>query len=163
MNPTKLKIVTEHEVELLVRKWKKNQEKVVFTNGCFDILHLGHIDYLEKSRNLGDRLIVGVNSDESVKRLKGASRPFNNENARLRLIAALDFVDAVIRFDEDTPDHVIQLIFPDILVKGKDYEESNIAGSDIVLGNGGRVERIELLQGYSTSGLVEKIQSLKRG
>ena len=160
MNPTKLKIMTEHEAELLVKKWKKNQEKVVFTNGCFDLLHLGHVDYLEKSRMLGDRLIVGVNADSSVKKLKGDGRPLNNENARFRLIAALDFVDAVIPFREDTPERIIALIMPDVLVKGKDYEESNIAGADVVLGNGGRVERIDLLEGYSTSTIIKKIQDL---
>lgn len=162
MNPTKLKIMTDHEAILLVKKWKNNRETIVFTNGCFDLLHLGHIDYLEKARNLGDRLVVGVNSDESVKRLKGAKRPLNSENSRLRIIAALDFVDAVIRFEEDSPERIIELILPDILVKGKDYEESNIAGADIVLKNGGRVATIDLVPDISTTGLIEKIQFLNR-
>lgn len=160
MKPTKLKVVTEHESEILVKKWKNQGLKVVFTNGCFDILHLGHIDYLEKSRNLGDKLIVAVNGDESVKRLKGPNRPLNNENARLRMMAALDFVDAVVLFHDDTPAQVIKNLLPDILVKGKDYEISNIVGAEDVIQNGGRVERIDIVSGYSTTSIVDKIQRL---
>lgn len=160
MNPTKLKIVTEYEGRLLTKKWKTNGEKIVFTNGCFDLLHLGHVDYLEKSRNLGDRLVVGINSDQSVKKLKGTSRPINDENARLRLVAALDFVDAVIVFEEETPERLIKVFLPDILVKGSDYEKSNIAGADVVMENGGRVETIDVLEGYSTTQLIEKVKAL---
>lgn len=160
MNPTKLKIVTDHEAQLLVKKWKAANQEVVFTNGCFDILHLGHIDYLEKARNLGDKLIVAINTDESVKRLKGALRPVNEELARLRMMAALDFVDAVIPFGDDTPERVIKMILPDILVKGKDYDISNIVGADTVMQNGGRVETIDMVDGYSTTGLIEKIKAL---
>lgn len=160
MNPTKLKIVTRKEAEILLKKWKKEGQKVVFTNGCFDILHLGHIDYLEKSRNIGDKLVVGVNTDSSVSRLKGQSRPVNDEYSRSRLIAALDFVDAVVLFEEDTPQQLIADLIPDILVKGSDYDISNIVGADIVMKNGGTVETIDLVEGYSTTQLIEKIKGL---
>lgn len=144
----------------MIKKWKGDGEKVVFTNGCFDILHLGHIDYLEKASNFGDRLVVGVNSDESVAKLKGKERPINNENSRLRIMAALGFVDAVIKFGEETPLKLIEQLLPDVLVKGKDYKISNIIGADIVLENGGRVETIEFVKGYSTTGLVKRIKGL---
>jgi rfaE bifunctional protein nucleotidyltransferase chain/domain len=158
VNPTKLKIVTRKEAEVLTGKWKREHQKVVFTNGCFDLLHLGHIDYLEKSRNLGDKLIVGVNSDASINRIKGADRPIQDEYARLRLVAALDFVDAVIKFEEDTPEELIRFLMPDILVKGADYEVSNIVGADDVMKNGGNVETITLLDGYSTTNIINKIK-----
>jgi rfaE bifunctional protein nucleotidyltransferase chain/domain len=160
MIPTKLKILTKKELNALVQRWKSNGEKIVFTNGCFDILHLGHIDYLEKASILGDKLIVGVNSDASIKRIKGDNRPVVNEQSRLRTIASLEFVDGVVSFDEDTPQQLIEEIIPDILVKGKDYEISNIVGSDIVLENGGKVETIELVDGYSTTAIIEKIKKL---
>ena len=160
MTPTKLKILTKKELNTLVQRWKSNGEKIVFTNGCFDILHLGHIDYLEKASILGDKLIVGVNSDTSIKRIKGNNRPVVNEQSRLRTIASLEFVDGVVCFDEDTPQRLIEEIIPDILVKGKDYEISNIVGSDIVLEHGGKVETIELVEGYSTTAIIEKIKKL---
>ena len=160
MTPTKLKILTKKELNALVQRWKSNGEKIVFTNGCFDILHLGHIDYLEKARILGDKLIVGINSDASIKRIKGDNRPIVNEQSRLRTIASLEFVNGVVCFDEDTPQALIKEIIPDILVKGKDYEISNIVGSDIVLENGGKVETIELVDGYSTTAIIEKIKKL---
>lgn len=153
--------MTRTEARLLTKKWKHEKNKVVFTNGCFDILHLGHIDYLEKARNIGDKLIVAVNTDDSVKRLKGSNRPINDENTRSRILAALDFVDAVVLFDEDTPKEVIQTLVPDILVKGSDYEISNIIGADIVMENGGTVETIDLVDGFSTTALIEKIKKLK--
>lgn len=162
MNPTKLKIVTNHEGELLVKKWKAQGESIVFTNGCFDLLHLGHVDYLEKSRNLGDRLIVGVNSDHSARLLKGSDRPINDANARMRLLASLDFVDMVILFEEETPERLIKAFLPDVLVKGSDYKIGNIAGANIVLENGGSVETIELLESYSTTQLIRKIKSLNQ-
>lgn len=160
MNPTKLKIVTAKEAQTLVNKWKKERLNVVFTNGCFDILHLGHVDYLEKSRNLGDKLIVAINDDESVRRLKGENRPINDLFFRSRVLAALDFVDAVIPFKEDTPLEVIRQLLPDILVKGSDYERSNIIGADVVEQNGGSVRTIDLVEGISTSSIVEKIKGL---
>lgn len=144
----------------MVNKWKKERLNVVFTNGCFDILHLGHVDYLEKSRNLGDKLIVAINDDESVRRLKGENRPINDLFFRSRVLAALDFVDAVIPFKEDTPLEVIRQLLPDILVKGSDYERSNIIGADVVEQNGGSVRTIDLVEGISTSSIVEKIKGL---
>ena len=161
MKPTKLKIVTDKEVQVLVKKWKAENQRVVFTNGCFDILHLGHVDYLEKSRLLGDKLIVAVNSDTSVKALKGETRPINDEFSRSRILASLDFVDAVIVFSDETPKRLIEMILPDVLVKGKDYEINEIAGADAVLENGGQVERITMVEGYSTSNTISKIKKLE--
>jgi|TARA_R110002124_G_scaffold115103_3_gene270793 D-glycero-beta-D-manno-heptose 1-phosphate adenylyltransferase len=141
-----------------VSAWQKDGEKVVFTNGCFDIVHLGHIDYLEKARALGNRLVLGLNTDASVSRLKGPLRPVVNQYARARLMAALAFVDAVILFDEPTPSELIETVKPDILVKGDDYTVENIAGADFVLSRGGEVKTISLVKGYSTSSLIEKIK-----
>ncbi|PIQ47857.1 MAG: D-glycero-beta-D-manno-heptose 1-phosphate adenylyltransferase [Cytophagales bacterium CG12_big_fil_rev_8_21_14_0_65_40_12] len=141
-----------------VELWKKAGEKVVFSNGCFDILHLGHIDYLEKARSLGNRLVIGLNDDDSVRQLKGAERPVNNEIARARLLAALEFVDGVTIFSEDTPKELIAFLIPDILVKGSDYNVDNIVGADIVLANGGEVKTIDLVNGYSTSNLINKLK-----
>ncbi len=158
MNPSKLKIVTRKEASVLRNKWRKEGQRVVFTNGCFDILHLGHIDYLEKARNIGDKLIVGLNTDESVRRLKGEQRPIVDQNSRSRIIASLQFVDMVVLFDEDTPYELIENLKPDILVKGNDYSKSNIVGADIVMENGGNVETIDLVEGYSTTQIINKIQ-----
>ena len=158
MNQTESKILRLEEAIEQVANWQRAGQKVVFTNGCFDIVHLGHIDYLEKARALGDRLVLGLNTDASVSRLKGPHRPVVNEYARGRLMAALSFVDAVILFDEPTPSELIEAIKPDILVKGDDYTVETIAGSDFVLGNGGEVKTIALVKGYSTTALIEKIK-----
>jgi len=154
---TENKIYTLQGLTNQRKKWKEEQQDVVFTNGCFDILHLGHIDYLEKSRLLGTKLIVGLNADASVKRLKGETRPVNNEYARARMLAALQFVDAVVVFSEDTPLELIKTLLPDTLVKGNDYQISNIVGADIVMANGGSVKTINLVDGYSTTKIIEKI------
>jgi rfaE bifunctional protein nucleotidyltransferase chain/domain len=143
----------------VIRSWKEEGLKIVFTNGCFDILHLGHLDYLEKSRSLGDKLVIGLNTDRSVRKLKGRGRPINSEMARARMLAALVFVDAVIPFDEETPLELIKKVQPDVLVKGKDYRIENIVGADFVMGNGGEVKTIELIEGYSTTDLIEKIKN----
>ena len=140
-----------------VATWHRTGLEVVFTNGCFDIVHLGHIDYLEKARSLGDKLVLGLNTDASVSRLKGPLRPVVNEQARARLMAALQFVDLVTLFDEPTPLELIETVRPDILVKGDDYTINTIVGADFVLANGGRVETIALVPGYSTSSLIQKI------
>jgi rfaE bifunctional protein nucleotidyltransferase chain/domain len=137
---------------------KSQGKNIVFSNGCFDILHAGHVDYLEKAREKGDFLVVGLNTDASVKRIKGEDRPINPENSRARVLAGLGFTDMVILFDEDTPIELIKAIRPDILVKGKDYDISNIVGADIVLGYGGKVETIELTKGLSTSNVIDKIK-----
>lgn len=135
--------------------WKKNNLKVVFTNGCFDLLHRGHVDYLAKAADLGDKLIVALNTDASVKKLKGANRPIQDEQSRLHIMASLGFVDAVVLFDEPTPYELIKLIIPDVLVKGSDYKPTDIVGYDIVTQNGGMVKTIDYIPGYSTS-LIEK-------
>lgn len=145
-----------------VAAWKAEGHKIVFTNGCFDILHLGHIDYLEKSKALGSKLVVAINTDASVKRLKGNSRPINNEDSRTRMMAALAFTDAVVLFDEPTPLQMIEQVVPDILVKGDDYHVGNIVGADFVISQGGEVKTIELVKGYSTSTIIDKIKNLKQ-
>lgn len=154
------KIIQGKQLENTLRYWKENHYKIVFTNGCFDLLHLGHVDYLEKARAMGDKLIVGINTDASVHRLKGESRPVTDEKARAKILASLEFVDAVILFDEDTPFKLISRINPDVLVKGNDYKIGNIVGGDIVKENGGKVATIELVEGYSTSSLIEKLKNL---
>jgi rfaE bifunctional protein nucleotidyltransferase chain/domain len=159
MQKTAQKIFSQEALAQQVKKWQAQGEKVVFTNGCFDIVHLGHIDYLEKARALGDRLVVGINSDASVKRLKGKNRPVIEEYARLRMIAAMAFVDAVCLFDEDTPKSLIEKISPDILTKGSDYTPENIVGADFVMAKGGEVKTIDLVEGFSTSKIIDKIKS----
>lgn len=150
------KIVCRKDLKELILKWRNANERIVFTNGCFDLLHLGHVDYLAKAKDLGERLIIGVNTDSSVKRLKGEHRPLQDENSRLHILAALQSVDdAVVLFDEDTPYELIKEIEPDILVKGADYKIENIVGYDIVVSRGGSVQTIEFIEGYSTT-LIEK-------
>jgi rfaE bifunctional protein nucleotidyltransferase chain/domain len=138
--------------------WRLRKARIVFTNGCFDLLHPGHIDYLEKARALGDRLVVGLNSDASVSRLKGPGRPINDEHSRARLLAALQAVDAVALFPQDTPYELIQLVQPEVLVKGGDYQIDEIVGADLVQAKGGRVTTLPFLEGYSSSQLIEKIR-----
>lgn len=131
--------------------------KVVFTNGCFDILHRGHVEYLAKAADMGDVLVVGLNTDASVRRLKGESRPVNNQEARALVLASLNFVDAVVLFDEDTPYELIKAVRPDVLVKGADYKPEEIVGYDIVTSYGGKVEVVDLVEGYSTTQLLSLI------
>jgi D-glycero-beta-D-manno-heptose 1-phosphate adenylyltransferase len=152
------KIVTLPEALQQIKGLKNMGRNIVFSNGCFDILHAGHVDYLEKAREKGDFLIVGLNTDASVKRIKGADRPVNDQNSRARVLAGLGCINLVILFDEDTPYELIKIINPDILVKGKDYDISNIVGADIVLQNGGKVETIELTEGLSTTSVIDKIK-----
>jgi rfaE bifunctional protein nucleotidyltransferase chain/domain len=151
------KILTNEGFEQRIAQWKKQNLKIVFTNGCFDLLHLGHVDYLAKAKDLGDRLIIGVNTDASVRRLKGKFRPLQDENSRLHLLAALEVVDAVVLFDEDTPYELIKQVQPDVLVKGADYKPESIVGYDIVTSRGGKVETIEYLEGYSTTSIEQRI------
>ncbi|RRB04188.1 D-glycero-beta-D-manno-heptose 1-phosphate adenylyltransferase [Larkinella rosea] len=155
---TESKILTRKQAVLRAEQWHSEGKQIVFTNGCFDILHLGHIDYLEKARRFGDKLILGLNTDASVSCIKGPLRPVVNEYARARLMAALAFVDAVTLFDEETPLELIQALKPDILVKGDDYAIANIVGADFVIQNGGWVQTIPLVAGYSTTALIKKIQ-----
>lgn len=153
------KIVTTEKGAEQVLLVQSQGKKVVFTNGCFDLLHLGHVDYLEKARNLGDFLVVGVNTDASVSAIKGPFRPVSPEISRTRVLASLGFVDMVILFDEETPLNLIEAIRPDILTKGNDYTIENIVGADFVLGLGGRVETIPLVEGFSTTNFVKRILS----
>lgn len=158
LNPSSHKIKNLEDALLQRKVWKDQQQKVVFTNGCFDILHLGHIDYLEKAKQQGDKMIVGLNTDQSVSKLKGPKRPINNEYARARLLAALEFVDLVVLFSEDTPLEIIKILKPDILIKGNDYTIDTIVGAQEVIANGGEVKTIELVPNYSTTNVIERMR-----
>jgi D-glycero-beta-D-manno-heptose 1-phosphate adenylyltransferase len=154
------KIFSKDRFRQYAERCKNKGNTIVFTNGCFDILHLGHVDYLSKAKDLGDKLIVGVNSDASVKRLnKGKSRPIQDENSRATIVAALQFVDAVCIFDEDTPLELITLTLPDVLIKGSDYKLDQVVGKDIVEEFGGEVKLIDFMEGYSTSAIEKKIKA----
>lgn len=142
----------------VVLQWKQAGKKVVFTNGCFDILHLGHVDYLEKARELGDKLVLGLNTDDSVSRFKGSERPIQNQNSRAHVLASLQFIDLVVFFNEDTPLNLISELVPDVLVKGSDYLAENIVGADVVKRAGGVVKTIGFVPGYSTTRILEKIK-----
>lgn len=137
---------------------KEDGKKIVFTNGCFDIIHVGHIRYLSKAKELGDILIIGLNSDESIKKLKGEDRPVNCFEDRAILLSSLRFVDSVIMFEEQTPDNLIKQIIPDILVKGGDYKLEDIAGYQTVTENGGQVKTLSFYDGYSSSNYINKIK-----
>ena len=141
-----------------VRRWKESGEKIVFTNGCFDILHAGHIHLLREAKNLGDRLLIGLNSDQSVQNLKGPDRPFNTEDARASVLESLSIVDGVTIFQEDTPHELVKEIIPHVLVKGGDYSIENVVGADTVRASGGEVVLIPILKGYSTSDLIARIR-----
>jgi rfaE bifunctional protein nucleotidyltransferase chain/domain len=144
----------------IVERLRASGKTVVFTNGVFDLLHPGHVRYLQRARALGDALIVGVNSDRSVRAIKGLQRPITPEAERAEILAALAPVDAAVIFDEDTPHAIIAAIQPDILVKGADWAEDAIVGRDIVEARGGRVVRMPLEPGYSTSGIIEKARRI---
>ncbi len=161
------KLVTTSEAIQKIALWKIKNDTIVFTNGCFDILHTGHVTYLAKAAELGDKLVIAVNTDTSVKRLgKGDDRPVNSEEARAFVLAGLGFVDLVVLFDNDTPFEIIVSLKPDILVKGADYDPNEadksskkyIVGSDIVKQNGGRVEAISLVDGFSTTGIINRLK-----
>ena len=141
----------------LVAFWRQQGQRIVFTNGCFDILHKGHIMLLHEAAAQGDRLVVAINADSSVRRLKGETRPVQDERSRALLIAALQDVDAVIIFEEDTPLRLIEALLPDVLVKGSDYAVKNVVGADIVQARGGRVHLARLQDGYSTTGICRKL------
>jgi rfaE bifunctional protein nucleotidyltransferase chain/domain len=159
------KIVLLEDAKRRMNMWHLKNDKVVFTNGCFDILHKGHVTYLAQAAELGDRLVVAINTDSSVKQLgKGDNRPINPEDARATVLAALGFVDMVVFFNDQTPLQVIEMLQPDVLVKGADYDPNEtdttskkyIVGSDIVKKNGGEVVAIQLVDGYSTTSIIEK-------
>ncbi|MBI5218553.1 MAG: D-glycero-beta-D-manno-heptose 1-phosphate adenylyltransferase [Bacteroidia bacterium] len=155
----KSKIYTKQSIEKVLAFWRFKNHKIVFTNGCFDIIHRGHIEYLAKAANFGNILIIGLNSDISVKKIKGENRPVQDENSRALILAALKFVDAVILFNEDTPYNLIKFIEPDFLVKGSDYKPDQIEGSDIVLAKGGEIVIIDFVTGFSTSDIILKISN----
>ena len=161
------KLATTTEAVQRIAKWKLQNDKIVFTNGCFDILHKGHVTYLSKAADLGNKLVVAINTDASVKRLgKGDDRPVNPEEARAFVLSALGFIDMVVLFDNDTPLELIQELKPDVLVKGADYDPNEtdssskkyIVGSDVVRCYGGSVEAISLVDGFSTTGIIQKLK-----
>lgn len=154
----KHKIIQDDELDHLINKWKQNGEKIVFTNGCFDIIHQGHIDYLAKAAEKGTKLFIGVNTDQSVSKLKGPKRPIQDEVSRLMILASMEFVDALILFGEETPINLIDRIIPHILVKGSDYQAKDIVGYKTVVDNGGKVETLDFLPGFSTSNIEKRIK-----
>ena len=151
------KIIPDEQMDYAIAYWRFKQFRVVFTNGCFDIIHRGHIEYLAKARELGDILVVGLNTDESVKRIKGDGRPLQDQDSRALILASLSFVGAVIFFNEDTPYELIKKIQPDILVKGGDYKPEKIVGFDVVQKKGGTIKTIEFIDGFSSSSMIQKL------
>ena len=156
-NHIQQKIQTTDQIVRTREAWKAAGERIVFTNGCFDILHYGHLHYLAQARDLGDRLVIGVNNADSVRRLKGPNRPINDELTRAHLLAALEVVDAVVFFEDDTPLALIKAVMPDVLVKGGDWKPEQIVGADVVMQNGGEVKSLPFVDGYSTTNIEQKI------
>lgn len=153
------KLVSKDKLKTLLEEWNTQKQKIVFTNGCFDILHRGHVEYLTHAKDLGDKLILGLNTDASVKRLgKSPERPINSEETRATILAGLECVDAIILFNEDTPYELIKFVQPDVLVKGNDYKAEDIVGYDIVTAKGGQVITIQLVDGFSTTKLINKMK-----
>ncbi|WP_066632213.1 D-glycero-beta-D-manno-heptose 1-phosphate adenylyltransferase [Labilibacter marinus] len=158
----KEKIVSRDNASKIVGRWQKANEKVVFTNGCFDIVHRGHVEYLSKAAEKGTRLLLGLNTDDSVSRIKGPTRPIVDEESRAIVLAALEFIDLIVFFNEDTPYELIKAVKPDVLVKGADYNIEDIVGYDVVTQRGGSVETITFVDGFSTTNIIDKIaQELK--
>ncbi|MDR6944282.1 D-glycero-beta-D-manno-heptose 1-phosphate adenylyltransferase [Mucilaginibacter pocheonensis] len=153
------KIRDVNSLKIRLQGWQSEGKKVVFTNGVFDLLHIGHLTYLSKAASLGDKLIIGLNADASVKRIKGESRPVNDQNSRAVLLASMFFVDAVTIFNEDDPLNLINDLMPDILVKGADYSIDGIVGAKEVIANGGEVKTIDFISGYSSTSIIEKIRN----
>ena len=151
------KILSGKRLERSLAYWRFNGYSIVFTNGCFDILHRGHADYLARASDLGDVLVVGLNTDRSVRSIKGPPRPLQDEKSRSLLLASFSFVTAVILFDKDTPAELIDLVRPDILVKGSDYKPEDIVGYDTVMAKGGRIASLDMVEGYSTTGILKKL------
>ena len=153
------KIKTQSEIRKITDKLKRQGKRIVFTNGCFDILHYGHIKYLQDAKNLADVLVLGLNSDSSIRKIKGSARPINKQLDRARVLSALTCVDYLTIFSEDTPLRLIKLIQPDVLVKGGDWQAEKIVGADFVKSHGGKVLAISYINGYSTTKLINKIRS----
>jgi rfaE bifunctional protein nucleotidyltransferase chain/domain len=154
------KIITVAQASDLTKDLQKSNKKVVFTNGCFDLIHPGHVDYLRKAKACGDILIIGLNSDASIQRLKGKERPINDFYFRSTILAALEFVDYIVKFEDDTPLYLIKQILPNILIKGSDYTIDKIVGAKEVLEKGGEVKTIDFLEGFSSSSIINKIKNL---
>ena len=146
-----------------VNCWRADNDNIVFTNGCFDLVHRGHIEVLANTADLGDRLIVGLNSDSSIKKIKGSNRPIIDQKSRAILLASLAFVDAVILFYEETPLDLITAVVPDILAKGGDYDTNSIVGHEIIKKNGGKIILIPFLEGFSSTTIIDKIKSSENG
>ncbi len=159
LKTTQHKIYSLSDLKNQVETWRKSGEKVVFTNGCFDIVHRGHIEVLARTADLGTKFIIGLNSDSSIKELKGESRPIINEDSRAILLAALSFVDAIVLFSEDTPINLISTLVPDVLAKGGDYEIETIVGHKVVQKNGGEVKLVPFVDGFSSTNIIEKIKN----
>ena len=153
------KIFSIENLKTQINTWRKSSQKIAFTNGCFDIIHKGHIEVLARTADLGDKLIVGINSDNSIQKLKGRGRPIIDENSRAILLASLNFVDAIVLFAEETPLNLISTLRPDILTKGGDYKISTIVGSEIVTENGGEVILIPFVDGVSSTNIIDKIKN----
>jgi len=158
LNKINSKIFSFDDLKNQVNAWKQAGEEVVFTNGCFDIIHRGHIEVLAQTADLGDRLIIGLNSDTSIQKLKGKNRPIIEEQSRAILLASLEFVDAVVIFSEDTPLKLISALLPDVLAKGGDYEIETIVGHEIVQQNGGKVKLVPFVDGFSSTTIIDKIK-----
>lgn len=154
------KIITKNEIENLVKDLKNQNKTIVLTNGCFDILHIGHAEYLKEAKKLGDKLFIGINSDSSVKQLKGENRPINNEMDRAKLLSYLEFVDYLVIFEEKTADTLIDLIKPDIYVKGGDYTKESLPEYPTIEKNNAQVAFINFVEGYSTTKIIEKSKSI---
>ena len=154
----KSKIYSLSDLKIQSEKWKGKGKKIVFTNGCFDLVHRGHLEVLANTADLGDKLIIGLNSDFSIKELKGENRPIMDELSRAILLASLQFVDAIVFFSEETPYKLIETLVPDVLAKGGDYKVTEIAGNEVVLENGGEVILVPFIHGFSSTNIVEKIK-----
>ena len=159
LNKLKDKIFNIKDLSEIINEWRLNGDKIVFTNGCFDLIHLGHLEVLARSADLGDKLIVGINSDMSIKKIKGISRPIIEEDSRAKQLAAIEFIDAVILFNEDTPYNLINILKPDVLTKGGDYKKNDIVVNQLINKQQGEVVIIPLTQGYSTTSILEKIKN----
>ena len=159
LNKLKAKIFNIKDLSQIIKKWRLNGDKIIFTNGCFDLIHLGHLEILARSADLGDKLIVGINSDMSIKKIKGNSRPIIEEDSRAKQLAAIEFIDAVILFNEENPYDLISFINPDIITKGGDYKKHDVIGKELMNKKSGEVVIIPLTQGYSTTSILEKIKN----
>ena len=159
LNKLKAKIFNIKDLAKIINEWRLNGDKIVFTNGCFDLIHLGHLEILAISADLGDNLVVAITSDLSIKKIKGNSRPIIEEDSRAKQLAAIEFIDAVILFNEDTPYNLINILKPDVLTKGGDYKKNDIVGNQLINKEHGKVVIIPLTQGYSTTSILEKIKN----